>query len=320
VTIQEVWYGDSFAAKVMRAILWPLSCLYSIGWLAYLTLYRTGLKKAYRPSCRVICIGNFTAGGTGKTPTSVFVAHCLEEMAIPFVIGCSGYGAPHSVGATVAPKGMLDAREWGDEPAELRELLPDVPMIVGRARVTSAKLCEEQFPGSILLMDDGFQHMPLARDISIILDPPLAHGFTFPAGPYREPRATGRKRADLVIPSEQYTQAFSNLSFSAPFGSVISAPSKARVVTAIGRPNHFRMALERAGVEVIDFIELPDHDKMDIDLASRETDLPWVITRKDWVKLKSHCNVSEVEIIIADRTVTLEPVDEFKKWLKIRLG
>ena len=320
ITVQEVWYGDSFAAKMIRVILWPLSCIYALGWQIYLLVYRLGLKKGYKPFCQVVCIGNFTAGGTGKTPTVVFVAKCLHELEIPFVIGCSGYGAPHSVGATVAPPGPLDAREWGDEPTELRALLPDTKLIVGRARVTAAQLCAEKFPGSTLLMDDGFQHMPLARDVSIILDPSLSHAFTFPAGPYREPRSAGRKRAVLVIPSAEFTQVFSDLAFSTPNGDPVPVLTKVRVVTAIARPDKFRDSLEATGLTIVEFLALPDHDKLDIDLATKECDLPWVVTRKDWVKLRDNCDLKQVEIVIADRTATIEPAEAFQKWLKIKLG
>ena len=320
VTIQEVWYGDSPAAKLARVLLWPLSLIYALGWQIYLLVYRIGLKRAYRPHCKVLCIGNFTAGGTGKTPTVVFVANCLSELGIPFVIGCSGYGAPHSFGATVAPAGGLKAAKWGDEPAEIRDLLPNVPLIVGRARVTASKLSSEAFPESVLLMDDGFQHMPLHRDVSIILDPALANKLTFPAGPYREPCVSGAKRADLVIPSAEFTQLFSALTFTDPSGGVLSPPPKARVLTAIGRPDNFRQALEAEGVSIVEFLALPDHDKLQINLADKETDLPWLVTRKDWVKLQNHCDLNRVTIVVADRTASIEPAVEFKKWLKIKLG
>lgn len=320
VTIHEVWYGDSLAAKLTRAVLWPLSCLYTVGWQIYLLGYRLGIKRAFRPACKVICIGNFTAGGTGKTPTVVFVARCLEDLGIPFVIGCSGYGAPHSVSASLAPGGELVAAEWGDEPAELRQLLPEVPIIVGRARVTASKLCSEHFPGSLLLMDDGFQHMPVHRDISIILDPALENSLTFPAGPYREPRKSGRKRADLVIPSERFAQVFSALSFFTPTGEPVPLLTRARVITAIGRPDKLQKALELAGVTIEDFIALPDHDKLEINLAEKGGDLPWIVTRKDWVKLQPHCDLSRVEIVIASRTATIEPAEEFAKWLKMKAG
>jgi tetraacyldisaccharide 4'-kinase len=320
MTIHEVWYGKSIAAKVIRIGLLPLSWLYTLGWQIYLLSYKLGFKSPYRATCKVICIGNFSAGGTGKTPTVVFVAKCLRELGVPFAIGCSGYGAPHSVGASIAPEGTLNATEWGDEPSEIRELLPDVPLIVGRARVRAAKLCEENFPGSVLLMDDGFQHMPLAKDVSVVLDPETSNSFTFPAGPYREPRRSGAKRADLVIPSSKFTHVFSELILCAPDGSPIPLPKSARVITAIGRPEKFRLAIEATGVAVTEFIALPDHDKLEVNLAEKGRELPWIVTQKDWVKLRLQNNPAEVTIIVAKRTATIEPVDEFKKWLKIKLG
>ena len=320
MTIQEVWYGKSALGLVVRFLLLPLSWLYIFGWQTYLLVYKLGIKTPYKASCKVLCVGNFTAGGTGKTPTVIFVAKCLRELGFPFVIGCSGYGAPHSVGASVTPDGKLNATEWGDEPSEIRELLPGVPLIVGRARVEAAKLCVEKFPGSLLLMDDGFQHMPLFKDVSIILDPETPNSFAFPAGPFREPRSSGARRADLVIPSSQFSHQFSSISFCDSSGGSVIAPDRARVITAIGRPEIFRSAIEAVGVNVAEFIAFPDHDKLDVNLEAKKGDLPWIVTRKDWVKLSLHCDPSKVSIIIADRTASIEPGDEFKKWLKIKLG
>ena len=286
----------------------------------YLLVYRLGIKRAYRPSCKVLCIGNFTAGGTGKTPTVAFVASCLKTLGVPFVIGCSGYGAPHSEGATVAPEGRLTPSEWGDEPAEFREMLPEIPLIVGRGRVAAAKLAETHFPGSVLLMDDGFQHMPLARDISIILDPATPNRLTFPAGPYREPQSAGRRRADLVIPSSTFSLQFSPLRFANEQGEFIQPPSKARIITAIGRPDKFRIAVESSGVTIDEFVALPDHDPMIVDLGGNGKEFPWIVTQKDWVKLRDVGNTSSSSIIVALRVATIEPADEFQKWLKMKLG
>ena len=317
--IHDVWYGNSFAARVVRVCLIPLSLLYAGGWQLYLLVYRLGFKKAKKPHTPIVCIGNLVAGGTGKTPTVVFVAQCLIELGHSVVIGCSGYGSPRSESATVAPVGALIAAEWGDEPTEIRELLPNVPMIVGRARVTAAELCAKHFPNSVLLMDDGFQHMPLDKDVSIILDPATPNSLTFPAGPYRESRSTGRKRADLVIPSEQFRFEFSPIRFSTAEGSPASVPTKARVLTAIGRPDNVRKNLEAIGVTIEEFLAFPDHHLLDFDISEKPQDLPWIVTRKDWVKLRVHCKDSQ-SVLIAERTASIEPSVEFKKWLTIKLG
>lgn len=319
MTVHDVWYGDSLASRVIRICLLPLSLVYAGGWQIYLLVYRLGFKKAMKPHRRILCIGNLVAGGTGKTPTVVFVANCLKLLGYQVVIGCSGYGAPHAENATLAPPGPLEAPEWGDEPTEIRELLPDVPMVVGRARVIAATICAQHFPDAVLLMDDGFQHMPLAKDVSVILDPVTPNAFTFPAGPYRESRASGRRRADLVIPSDRFQFKFSNIQFLSVDGSVVETPGLARVLTAVGRPDQVKANLAASGVEIKEFIALPDHDPLDFDLGEKPQDMPWIVTRKDWVKLRKRCSKPE-NVVIAERKASIEPSEEFEKWLKIKLG
>jgi tetraacyldisaccharide 4'-kinase len=320
MTAHEVWYGNSLVARAVRTCLLPLSLLYATGWQLYLLIYRLGFKKAKKPHQKIVVVGNLVAGGTGKTPTVVFVAKCLLDLGHEVVIGCSGYGSPRAEGATLAPPGPLTPDEWGDEPTEIREMLPELPMIVGRGRVKAAEVCAQSHPNAILLMDDGFQHMPLAKDLSIILDPFTPNSFTFPAGPYRESRRTGRKRADLVIPSSKFQFTFSSLSFVTPKGDTVDSPQKANIVTAIGRPDNFRRNLEEAGISIQEFEVHPDHDKLDIDLSQRSQEIPWVVTQKDWVKLRTKSGSKEANVLIARRSATVEPVAEFKKWLTIKLG
>lgn len=320
MTAHEVWYGNSIFARAVRILLLPLSLLYAGGWQLYLLIYRLGLKRAQKPHAKIVVVGNLVAGGTGKTPTVVFVANCLIDLGYKVVIGCSGYGSPRAEGATLTPAGPLTPEEWGDEPTEIRDRLPHIPMIVGRGRVKAAEVCAENHPNAILLMDDGFQHMPLAKDLSIILDPATPNGFTFPAGPYRESRGTGSKRADLVIPSSEFQFRFSPLTFVTPDGKPTKAPTTANVITAIGRPDNFRRNLEEAGISIQEFEAYPDHDKLDIDLSQRSQGIPWVVTQKDWVKLRTKPSSEKANVLIARRSATIEPVAEFKKWLTIKLG
>jgi len=121
---REVWFGTSPQSRVLRVLLAPLSLLYWLVWEGYLLIYRLGLKKPSEPHRPVLCIGNLVAGGSGKSPVTLYVAELLTAAGRKVVLGCSGYGAPHSEGATWAPDGPLDAREWGDEPAMFRALAP----------------------------------------------------------------------------------------------------------------------------------------------------------------------------------------------------
>ncbi|MFX8453385.1 tetraacyldisaccharide 4'-kinase, partial [Acinetobacter baumannii] len=75
-------------------------------------------------------------------------------------------------------------------------------LVVGRKRAIAATLVRERFPRSVMLLDDGFQHLAFAPTVSIVLDPPRANTFCLPAGPYREPRGFGRKKADALVPGD----------------------------------------------------------------------------------------------------------------------
>ncbi|HVL40476.1 MAG TPA: tetraacyldisaccharide 4'-kinase, partial [Fimbriimonadaceae bacterium] len=196
---EEIWYGDGWKPAAVRTLLTPLSWLYTLGWQSYLGMYRLGLKRPQEPHRPVLCVGNLVVGGSGKSPLVLHLARLLRNLGQDVVVSASGYGSPRAAGASVAPDGPLDPAEWGDEPAMLRWLQPDLPIVVGRRRVLAAQLVARSWPGSVMLMDDGFQHLPLHKHLTLLLDPDIPNSQTLPAGPYREPRVN-RSRADLVLP------------------------------------------------------------------------------------------------------------------------
>lgn len=316
MNVHEVWFGDSIQASLLRGLLWPASALYGLGWKAYLGLYRLGLKHAAKPHSPIVCIGNFTVGGSGKSPATLHVAEVLRELGFPVVIGLSGYGSPKAEGATVAPDGELDAAEWGDEPAMVRWLMPDIPLIVGRRRVRAAELCAERFPDAVLLMDDGLQHMPLSIDIRIALDERHPKNrFLLPAGPYREPRSA--KRADLILPAE-FEAVAAPVALVMPNGDpVLGVSEEVQVLCALGRPDRFLDALERAGLRVGRKLLLTDHDPLAAGTLwdSFEPEKPIVVTAKDWVKLRGRSDLASRRIWIARHSVRIEPAEAFKRWL-----
>ncbi|HLO99634.1 MAG TPA: tetraacyldisaccharide 4'-kinase [Fimbriimonas sp.] len=317
--IEQFWVGDDLSSKVTRLALTPLSWLYSGGWAVYQLVYKLGLKKPYQSSIPIVCIGNFVAGGTGKTPVVIHVASVLQSLGFSVVIGCSGYGSPKAESATIAPAGDLDPAEWGDEPSEIRMALPELPMVVGRRRVLAAQLVEKEFPNAVLLMDDGLQHMPLAKTVSIALDPPNGNQRTFPAGPYREPRRMGEKRVDVVLPNQSYSVQFSDLIFEKN-GEGVPRPSKSVVLTAIGQPEKFIEGLVKSGVEIEGSQLEQDHAPLVIRDLKLDSSKSYVVTQKDWVKLRPQSEVNEYDFVVAIRTATVEPHVPFAEWLKMRLG
>lgn len=306
------------AARLTRLSLTPLSWLYAGGWQTYLLVYRLGLKKALEPHRPVVCIGNLKVGGTGKSPITLYVARVLEELGKEVVIGCSGYGSPRSEGASLAPKGELNPKEWGDEPAMIRSLAPDFPIIVGRARVEAARICQDRFPNAVLLMDDGFQHLPVKKHVSIVLDPPGTNRRCLPAGPYREPY-DNRRRASLVLPNG-FKAIFRVARLQTTEGEEQNPP-RANVLCALANPQRFLEDLRALGVQVHQTHLLPDHDPLDRGnlFDSLEPDLPVIVTAKDWVKLQNRQDRGARQILIARQEACIEPEAEFRAWLARKL-
>lgn len=339
---EELWTARTLQARALRALLTPLSWLYAVGWQCYLGIYRLGLKKPKEPHRPVVCVGNLQVGGTGKTPVTVHIADVLREMGWRVVISSSGYGSNASEAARIAPDGELRAAEWGDEASLIRWLRPEIPLIVGRRRVLAAELCHEHFPDALLLLDDGFQHLPLKKHVTIILDPPQLNRRCLPAGPYREPWAN-RKRADALISrfgSQERSPAperpgstdesrwpavwveTKELAFQGPDGKPRILAKPFSVLCALARPRGFLDSLKARGLDPDAVVARPDHDPLTDGnlLAGLPSGRPIVVTGKDWVKLRDRPGVEEFDILIADREVSIEPHDVFRTWLRDKLG
>ncbi len=307
---RRVWSGVGPGAVLLS----PLSGLYALGWWAYQAVYAVGLKKAARPHRPVVCVGNLVVGGSGKTPTTLRVLDVLLGAGFPVVVSCSGYGAPRMHGASLAPPGELDAAEWGDEPAWFRWRRPDVPLVVGRDRVLAAETVQRELPSHVMLMDDGYQHLRLAPDVRILLDPPRANRLCLPAGPYREPSSTGRLRADAILPPDfAICRSETRLEGSDGVASVPDGPCCA--LCALADPDRFLADLKGLGVDVRETRILPDHDRLDAGTLFDDLppDMPVVMTAKDWVKLRRR-PVSR-QVFIADYVVSIDPENEFRDWL-----
>jgi tetraacyldisaccharide 4''-kinase len=284
-------------------------------------VYRLGIKKPACPHAPVVCVGNLLAGGSGKSPISLYVAGVLRDSGREVALSCSGYGAPHSEGASLAPHGPLMAAEWGDEAAMVRWLMPELPLIVGRNRVEAARICEQQLPRAVMLMDDGFQHLPLRKHVTILLDPPHSNHACLPAGPYREPRKN-RFRADLVMPNGVHS-TFRISGFCNPNGDTIAIPTNPRVnvLCALGNPARFIEDLQGLGLVPDTKLLLPDHDPLTGGnlLTCLNQELPLVVTAKDWVKLQGRTDLDRFEIWIARQEAKIEPEAEFRAWLERKL-
>lgn len=166
--------------------------------------YRRGWLKSRRLKHPVISVGNLSVGGTGKTPLVILIAKTLLAAGRRPCILTRGYGRRGGMGliALDPDSGLIfDPRAVGDEPALLAQALPNIPIIVARDRFRAGLIAERDFRADVHLLDDGFQHLALARDLDIVLldvARPISELALLPAGRLREPFSALR-RAHWVI-------------------------------------------------------------------------------------------------------------------------
>ena len=218
-----------------------LSRLYALGWRAYAGVYALGLKRREPIPVPVIGIGSLWAGGVGKTPVTIAVARLLHAAGVRVAILTHGYGGSrYRTGALVDPKQYPDPAEVGDEAAELRLALPDAPLALGKWRVRMAHAAMERWSLDALVLDDGFQHLLLARALDLVLLPaesPWGNGYCLPAGPLREPPEGVRRAGGVVwVRSENESQLWSAEAELPPNAEAALQHSKIATYTAIIAP------------------------------------------------------------------------------------
>ncbi|MGH9354936.1 MAG: tetraacyldisaccharide 4'-kinase, partial [Terriglobia bacterium] len=188
----------------MSALLAPLATGY--GWAAGLRdyAYRSGWLNQRRLNRPVISVGNLSAGGTGKTPIVAYLARLLLRRGFIPSILTRGYGRSGGnslIALDPAESRAPDPREAGDEPALLAAALPRVPIVVCADRYKAGRFAEKRFGANVHLLDDGFQHLRLARGLDIValdVTQGLADRLVLPAGRLRE-RPSALRRAEIVI-------------------------------------------------------------------------------------------------------------------------
>ena len=194
------------AHPLARPILAPLSALYRVVTGLRNVLYDRGFCSSYQSALPVISVGNLTVGGNGKTPLCLYLVEQLKELGYKPVILSRGYGGnlsgPHRVQENDSPSAV------GDEPL-LMARSSGVPVVIARARSEGARFTEREGLGDLIVLDDGFQHRKLKRDLDIITvfagsDEAIAdfaRGELLPLGRFREDRDAGLHRASMVVAS-----------------------------------------------------------------------------------------------------------------------
>jgi tetraacyldisaccharide 4'-kinase len=264
-----------------RSWLAPLGVLYGATSRARAALYARGVFARERLRGPVISVGNLSVGGRGKTPVVARLAEILGEEGFPVSILSRGYRGSFSGLALLVSDGnsvLAEAALAGDEPVMLARSLPGVVVAVGRKRVGAGRLVEEKFGPRVHLLDDGFQHLELARDLDVLcLAPGDLGDFPMPAGRLREFPAAVR-RADVVLvsdagperpevarlegivgPGRVFATSRRALGFFTPAGAPVTAPRRALLLAGIAAPERFVHDVAARGVDVADVTAFADH-------------------------------------------------------------
>jgi len=187
----------------VNSLLQPLTVGFRLGVMLRRAAYRRGWLEVRRLARPVISVGNLSVGGTGKTPLVAFIARTLVKLGAKPGILTRGYGRRGRglIALPPKPERLVDPREVGDEPALLARALPEVPIVICADRYRGGRLAEERLNVNVHILDDGFQHLALARDLDlVVLDvtQELDHAALLPAGRLREP-LNGLQRAHVVV-------------------------------------------------------------------------------------------------------------------------
>jgi tetraacyldisaccharide 4'-kinase len=190
-------------SPLTRALLYAPAKLYELGVRLRIALYATNYLKPRRLSAPVISVGNLTVGGTGKTPLVSFLARYLRDEGHHVAILSRGYkrASRGRVEVSNETEVLRGASEAGDEPYLLARQCAGVRVVVDKDRQAAGQWLAERAPVSAFILDDGFQHLGLARDLNLVLldaTEPLARAEMVPFGRLREP-LTSLRRADAVI-------------------------------------------------------------------------------------------------------------------------
>lgn len=315
-------------------------------------LYRLGIFKTRRLGCRVISVGNLTLGGTGKTPTVMMVADTLRRQGFKPAILSRGYGGQSGEFVNVVNDGqqtLLSPEMVGDEPVMMAQRLKDIPVLTGRIRYETGKYAMEQFGVDVLILDDGYQHLPLHRDLNILLcdaTRPFGNGVVFPAGVLREP-LSAMDRADVicltrcredsqtdrvdacnlkqvpVIKTGLRVQSVIELSSGKETGIETVQHQPAAAFCGIAHPLDFFRTLEQVPVQIVNQNYYSDHhdysidDLKTIENRAKQAGAKFIVTtEKDAVKLRGYTFSLPVYAV----RIALEVLEGQEEWDQLLPG
>jgi tetraacyldisaccharide 4'-kinase len=287
-------------------------------------------------SAKVISIGNLAVGGSGKTSLVAMIARQMQSDGLKVAVVARGYGRPEGGSISISSSDIIDWRKTGDEPAMLAKMIPGLKIYVDSSKTEAARQAAAD-GYEYILIDDGFQHRKLYRDIDIVCvssEKPFGNGLLLPSGILREPKRA-LKRADIVVafgdrpidisrlynkPVFKATRRISSTTDSK--GATVAISGKKIVAfCGLGNPDSFHKSLGATECEIAEFIEYRDHfvyTKAEISKIIEKIKILGadgaMTTFKDYVKIESLWPL-EIPIYRLEIVIELENSEKFYKLL-----
>ncbi|HKD23450.1 MAG TPA: tetraacyldisaccharide 4'-kinase [Rhizomicrobium sp.] len=286
----DFWSRQDAAARVAATALSPLGWIYGA-----VTDWKRTHAQPFRARAKVVCVGNLTAGGSGKTPVVSAIARMVQARGLRAMVLSRGYGGRTQGPVLVNPQ-THDAADVGDEPLLLAAR---APVIVARDRPQGATLADAE-GANVIVMDDGYQNFTLAKDLSLIVvdaEKGFGNGRILPAGPLRESILGGLARADAVVlvgdgtpPLPGYSGPVMRARLVPQAGEALKG-RKTIAFAGIGRPEKFFATLRSTGADLAGTFAFADHHMFTAgEIArlreeARSKNAMLVTTEKDFVRL-----------------------------------
>jgi tetraacyldisaccharide 4'-kinase len=304
-------------ARVARILLRMASLGYGCAVRVRNALYDHRILKGHRADATVLCVGNLTTGGTGKTPLVAWLAKYLQAKSLRAAILTRGY-------KSTTENSKLKTQNYSDEPAELASMCPGIPIIVNPDRVAGATEAIRHCSAQAIVMDDGFQHRRLGRNIDIVTidaTEPFGYGRLLPAGLLREPVSSLRRAHAVVLTRCDQVAAeaigeieatIRRINPSLPIARSIHAPATVKLADGsglglaelrdrkvfascgTGNPDAFLGTLESCGCRIVGRRVFDDHQAYsnpllaDLQAQAKSSGAGLLLTtQKDWTKIRS---------------------------------
>src|SRR5947199_2681843 len=347
---------DRTPAGWFLAPLILLSGLYGLAMRTRASLYAQGLLKQQSLPCRVISVGNLTIGGTGKTPVVIALATALRDRGRKVGVISRGYKRRSRTSILEISDGRTlrgHPGDSGDEPFLIAQHCPGVPVAVGADRPLVGRYLVDRFDLDTLVLDDGFQHLALRRDMDIlVLDAgaPFGNGYLLPRGRLREPLSAMERASAVLVTRASQAQRLDELKATvravAPAvpiwitdfapgavmpvgGSTAVEPSvlkgeRVLAVSGIGNPESFRRLLAAAEAPVVDHCVFPDHhaysqdDLGKVRRSAAQSGVDRIVTtEKDAVKLGQLDEVKSQQVALWAVRIDLQWYEGFEEWMRV---